>query len=157
MPRLTVADILEKKSLYISLRSPLFNPQTGAKAAPSWQGDSQAIWLAPGNVQLFTGDTFVPALGGRRGPAGPPPTGTLKVTTTNMKPGYLRKNGVPYSANTVLTEYFDIIHEPDGTQYLIISSTVDDPANLTQPFRTSTHFKKEPNNSKFKPSACTAR
>ena len=26
---------------------------------------------------------------------GAPPKGTLKVVTTNMLPGYLRKNGVP--------------------------------------------------------------
>ena len=81
----------------------------------------------------------------------------MKVVTTNLTAGYLRKNGVPYSANTLLTEYYDILHEPNGDQYLIISTVVEDPANLTAPFRTSTHFKKEANASKFRPSACSAR
>ena len=81
----------------------------------------------------------------------------MKVVTTLLSGGYLRKNGVPYSANTVLTEFYDILHEPDGTQYLIITTQVDDPANLTQIYRTSTHFKKEANASKFKPSPCSAR
>lgn len=83
--------------------------------------------------------------------------GHLHVVTTLMTPGYLRKNGVPYSANMVLTENWDIVHQPDGTQYLIVSSVVEDPVNLTQPWRTSTHFKKEPDGSKFKPSPCTVR
>jgi hypothetical protein len=30
--------------------------------------------------------------------------GSLKVVTTQLKPGYLRSNGVPYSSNTTLTE-----------------------------------------------------
>ena len=33
--------------------------------------------------------------------------GTLKVITGNMHPGYLRKNGVPYSGEAVLNEYFN--------------------------------------------------
>ena len=139
----------------------LFHFTGDATGAPSLQGFSKASW---DGVPRGRGGTFgVPAgatgdaNGGGPGAAQVIRPGALKSVTTNLSGGYLRKNGVPYSANTVLTEYFDIIHEPDGTQYLILSSTVDDPANLTQPFRTSTHFKKEPNNSKFKPSACTAR
>src|SRR3989442_8421547 len=41
-------------------------------------------------------------------------SGSLKVVTTNMKPGYLRRNGVPYSANTFLTEDFDRLTEPNA-------------------------------------------
>jgi hypothetical protein len=74
-----------------------------------------------------------------------------------MKPGYLRKNGVPYSANTVLTENIDKVTEPDGETLLIVSTIVDDPQNLQQQFLTSTHFKKEPDGSKWSPSACSAR
>ena len=74
-----------------------------------------------------------------------------------MKPGYLRKNGVPYSATTVLTENIDKVTEPDGETLLIVSTIVDDPQNLAQQFLTSTHFKKEPDGSKWSPSACSAR
>ena len=41
--------------------------------------------------------------------------GSLKVVTTNMTPGYLRKNGVPYRAGAVLTEYVDRFDVPGGT------------------------------------------
>jgi hypothetical protein len=83
--------------------------------------------------------------------------GSLKVVTTHLKPGYLRKNGVPYSANTVLTEYYSRANETDGTSWLIITTIVNDPMYLAQPFITSTHFKMEPNGSKFRPSPCEAK
>src|SRR6266542_5742943 len=72
----------------------------GAPAAgePSWQGDSIAQWdLAAGR-------------GGAKG-------GDLKVVTTNLKPGYVRKNGAPYSAKTTVTEYYDINTMPNGDQW----------------------------------------
>lgn len=130
--------------------------------APSLQGFSKATWdgMGRGGRGQFgvpagaTGDGT--AVAGKAAPIQIRP-GSMKVVTTNLSGGYLRKNGIPYSANTVLNEYYDIIHEPNGDQYLVISTVVDDPANLTQPFRTSTHFKREANNSKFKPSACSAR
>jgi hypothetical protein len=113
-----------------------------ATGEPTLQGDSAAVWE--------------PAGGGRgRGPA--PLGGSLKVVTTHMKPGYLRKNGVPYSANANLTEYITKVTEPDGMQLLVVTTIVDDPQYLTQPFVTSTHFKKEPDGSKWSPSACSAR
>lgn len=68
--------------------------------------------------------------------------GSLKVVTTHLNPGYLRKNGVPYGSNTVLTEYFDRTYEPNGDSLLIVTTIVDDPEYLTGQFITSTHFKK---------------
>ena len=108
-----------------------------------WQGFSIANWEFAG--------------GGRGGRGGPPRGGSLKVVTTHMRPGYLRKNGVPYSANTVLTEYYTRTDETDGTSYLIITTMVDDPQYLQQTFVTSTHFKKEPDGAKWSPSQCAAR
>ena len=67
----------------------------------------------------------------------------MKVMTTKMKPGYLRRNGVPYSANAVVTEYFDRVTEPNGDSWLIVKTIVDDPQYLAQPFITSTPFKKQ--------------
>jgi hypothetical protein len=68
--------------------------------------------------------------------------GSLKVVTTHLSPGYLRKNGVPYGANTTLTEYFDRTYEPNGDSLLIVTTIVDDPEYLTGQFITSTHFKR---------------
>jgi len=111
----------------------------GGSPSPTWQGISKAIWEA------------VPA--GR----GAPPVGSLKVVTTNLKPGYLRKNGVPYSANATLTEYFDRVNEPNGDVYLVISTAVEDPAYLAQPFLTASHYRKQADGSGWKPRPCSAR
>ena len=121
----------------------------------SWEGlgrGGRGAFGLPGGGVGLTG-------GPEAAKAGPQPVrpGSLHVVTTHMKPGYLRKNGVPYSANTVLTENFDKVTEPDGETLLIVSTIVDDPQNLTQQFLTSTHFKKEPDGSKWSPSVCTAK
>ena len=105
---------------------------------PSWQGDSTAQWER----------------GGGRG--GPPAGGSLTVTTKNIRAGYLRKNGVPYSADANLTEYFDTSSAPGG-QMLVVTTVVDDPRYLLQPFIVSSHFKKEADGSKWDPTPCSAK
>ena len=87
-----------------------------------------------------------------RGPQGPN-FGSLKVLTTHMRPGYLRKNGVPYSGNAVLTEFFDRI-ELDGEPYLIVTGVVEDPQYLTARFITTEQFRFEPDGSKWSPTPC---
>lgn len=119
-----------------------FNAEPPADEKPSLQGYSVATWDGP-----------PPGRGAR----GPMRAGSLKVVTTHLKPGYLRKNGVPYSANTVLTEYYSRTKEDNGDSWLIVTTIVDDPMYLAQPFITSTHFKMEPNGSKWTPSACEAK
>jgi hypothetical protein len=83
--------------------------------------------------------------------------GDLKVVTTHMRPGYLRKNGVPYSGNAVLTEYYHRTVEPNGDSWLIVTTLVEDPQYLAQPFQTSTHFRKQADASGWDPSPCTSR
>jgi hypothetical protein len=79
--------------------------------------------------------------------------GELRATTTQLKPGWLRKNGVPYSENTTMTENF--IRFSDGAdEWFTVSTIVEDPTYLTQSFITSTNFKREPDGSKFKPTTC---
>ena len=92
------------------------------KPAPSakltWQGDSVAQWLGGGR--------------GGGGPAiaiAPPRRGSLEVVTRNMRPGYLLRNGVPYSSAAVLTEYWHLFKESDGTDWLVITTLVNDPTN----------------------------
>jgi hypothetical protein len=106
---------------------------------PSLQGSSAANWEN---------------IAGGRGEQ--PRTGNLRVVTRNLLPGYLRKNGVPYSANTVVTEWYDYIASPAG-DLLVVNNEVVDPQNLNQPFVTSTHFRKLPNGSTFTPEPCSAR
>src|SRR5262249_50000822 len=83
--------------------------------------------------------------------------GSLKGTTTKMKPGYLRKNGGPYSADAGISEYFDRLDLPGGDSLLVGSSELVDPTYLAQPFWTSTHFKKQVDAAGWNPTPCSAR
>ena len=83
--------------------------------------------------------------------------GDLKVVTTHMLPGYLRKNGVPYSANAVLTEYYDRITAPNKDQWLVVTTEVRDPQYLTMPFVTTTHFKLMADATGWDPQPCSAK
>lgn len=115
----------------------------------SWQGTSTAQWVTP-----------PPGRGGgaaQTSPAGTSRFGYLKVTTMNLRAGYLRKNGVPYSANARLTEYWNVHQAPDGEQWLVVTSIVDDSEYLQEPYITSPNFRKEPDASKWKPEPCVAR
>ena len=117
---------------------------SAAAGAPSWQGTSIAVWQPAGG-------------GGNRRGGGPPPRGgSLRVVTTNMRPGYLRKNGVPYSANARLTEYIYRTAESNGDSWLVVITLVEDPQYLTSRFVTSTHFKKVPDGSAWTPAPCSA-
>ena len=109
-----------------------------ATQAPEWQGYSVAAWEALG----------------ARG-RGAVPT-QLKVTTTRMRPGYLRRNGVPYSGNAVLEEYYDRFTEPNGDDWLVVTSIVTDPQYLTQPYATTNHFRKIPDKQGWDPTPCRA-
>jgi hypothetical protein len=112
--------------------------------APQWQGYSVAAWEK--EVQRA-------GSAGRYGGPEPGKGGTLHVITTHMRPGYLRKNGVPYSGNAVLTEYYDRF-DLNGNSYLIVTSVVDDPQYLNDSFITSGQFRLEPNGSKWNPTPC---
>jgi hypothetical protein len=104
----------------------------------SLQGFSKAEWERPA--------------GAGRGQVAP--GGNLKVVTTNLRAGWLRKNGVPYSENATVTEYYDRFTAPNGDNWFTVTTIVDDPQYLNQPFVTSSHFKKEPDGSKWAPSPC---
>jgi hypothetical protein len=86
----------------------------------------------------------------------PPVNGALKSVTTGMRAGYLRKNGVPYSENAVVTEYFDLLTQHDGTQWLVVLTIVDDSEYLTSPVITSSNFRRQPNRSGWDPTPCSA-
>jgi len=117
--------------------------QKPATAARTWQGHSAAEWERipqPGGlgVSLQTA---------------PGRTGTLKVVTTNLRAGYLRRNGVPYSEDALVTEYFDRLSE-FGSDWLTVITLVDDPKYLSTQFITSTHFKREADASKWSAAPC---
>ena len=120
---------------------------------PSWQGRSTAQWQVRGRALIDLGGIgFVPG-GGRPQAAGPQP-GSLKVTTTNLRPGYIRKNGVPYSSNAVLTEYMNILQGQQNDAYLSVTAMVEDPAYLNQPFVRTYDFKKAADATGWEPTPC---
>jgi hypothetical protein len=115
-------------------------------ASPSLQGVSRAEWqrTLPRVAALGAGP-----------PAGAaPPGGSLKVVTTDLAPGWLRRNGVPYSERTTLTEYFDRFAAPNGAEWLVVTTIVEDPTYLTGRFITSSHFRREANDSKWSSKPC---
>jgi hypothetical protein len=112
------------------------------------QGYSVAEWLRAGGAQDAFLERSVGAAGGTQR------WGSLKVTTRNMSQGWLRRNGVPYSENTVVTEHFTRFTHPEAGDWFVVTTIVEDPTYLTQPFITSSNFRKEPNDAKFSPSPC---
>ncbi len=113
--------------------------------APQWQGYSVASW-----------DGLAPEIGGGGPKLGPGErhAGYLKVETDHLRPGYLRKNGVPYSGNATLEEYYDSFKEINGDVWLVVTTIVTDPQYLAQPFVTSSHFKKLPGSTGWDPTPC---
>jgi len=116
-----------------------FGDRQGFKGDAAWQGYSVAQWVRPG------------------GRGAQPKGGQLKVVTTNMLPGYIRKNGVPYSADAVLTEYFNRLEGAQGDVYITVTAMLDDPTYLTQPFVRSYQFKRQPDASGWEPTPCLPR
>jgi hypothetical protein len=149
-----------------------FNKSAQAPPEKTWQGFSTAEWEGPalgrggrgggGEAQAETNSTLIEPGGGGRGlRGGPAPPnvvnqgGSLKVATTHFREGYLRKNGVPYSENASITEYFHRLPKhPNGDEWLLVVTAIDDPKYLNQIFYTSTQFKLETNGDKFNPTPC---
>ena len=131
------------------------SPAPAPRAARSWQGHSAAEWqISRPNVPL----NLRPA---DRTPGVAPPGigkgGSLKVVTTNLRAGYLRKNGVPYSENAALTEYWEVFKRDNGEEWLTITQVVEDPRFLRQPRLIAIPFKKEADGAKWDPSPCSAK
>ena len=76
------------------------------------------------------------------------------MVTTNLRSGYLRKNGVPYSENTRLEEFFETFTEPNGDQWMIVTTVVNDPRYLNGPYVTTYPFKKIADRSGWDPTPC---
>ena len=116
----------------------VFRPSSSAASSaaqpagePTWQGQSQAQWNAPGR--------------------------SVKIVTTNLKPGYLRRNGAPYSARAVVTEYWELHTLPNKDEWLTVTTRVDDPTYLSRPYLTSSDFKKLPTSAGWNPTPCSTK
>jgi hypothetical protein len=135
-------------------------PTQPPAAAPSWQGHSVAAWGGTeprdrrdgqgGPVQDAEGKLVV-------GRDQRKEADYLKVVTTRMRPGYLQKNGVPYSGDALLEEYFDIFSDPyTKNTWLVVTTMVTDPRYLIEPLIMHAHFKKLPDATGWDPTQCRA-
>ena len=155
-----------------------FDPTRQPPAERTWQGFSVARWEGPalgrggptGDGRAdprVTGGGLLPGTlpggGGQGLRGGPPPRqqaqinsgGNVRVVTTNFREGYLRKNGVPYSEQATITEFIHRLPtHPNGDNWLHVVTIVEDPRYLTQPFYTSTSFRLEPDDTRFRPTPC---
>jgi len=134
------------------MQTRLFHFTTDESVGPrSRQGYSRATWEFSGDVgrQLVfgTATTSLDRVG---------VTGSLKVDTSNLLPGYLRRNGVPFSQDAFMTEYYSLIAEADGNEYLVIQTFVDDPTYLREHFVRTMQFRRERNGARRAPLDCEA-
>jgi hypothetical protein len=137
-----------------------FGGSPPANEKPSWQGYSAATWGGDeprdrrdgqgGPVQDKEGRLVVDKAQQRT-------ADYLQVVTTRMRPGYLQKNGVPYSANAVVEEYFDVFSDPyTKNTWLGVTTMVTDPQYLIEPLIMHAHFKKLLDASGWDPTPCRA-
>ena len=130
------------------------NTQAPPEGPRTWQGVSRAQWLTPRpNVPL----QLRPVNRTADAPSVLPTGGTLHVVTKDLRAGYLRKNGVPYSENAVVTEHWDLYKRPNGDEWLTITTQIEDPQYLSNVRLVAPVFKKETSGSKWDPTPCSSR
>lgn len=81
--------------------------------------------------------------------------GSLMVTTTHLSEGWLRRNGVPYSEQTTLIEYFDRFDTPGGDEWFVVTTIVEDPLYHNGRYITSSHFRRESDRSGWNQTSCS--
>lgn len=127
-----------------------FDANAPQASPPDWQGHSVARWEGPAPQPYFGAGLALRPRGNTQSKA-------LEVVTTNIRPGYLRKNGIPFSADTKLTEYYDAYRDADLPTWLLVTSIVEDPVYLNAPWVTSTDFKRLKDGSPWHPTPCSVR
>jgi len=130
-----------------------FNAKPSANEKPSWQGYSEANWEQPVRGEGDPRNDTPPIFSSRTGGRGK----SLEVVTTHLRAGYLRKNGVPYSENTMVEEFYDLHKAPNNDEWFTVTTVVHDPKYLNVPFITSTDFKKQREAAGWNPTPCSAR
>ena len=142
---------MQTRLFRFAVAGPSPETRSAAPAERTWQGQSVARWEQPPRAAAGSGIPL--GLAPRAGTQ----SRTLEVVTSQIRPGYLRKNGVPFSANATVTEYYDLFEEPGGADWFVATTIVTDPQYLNTPWVTTSHFKKEADGSKWDPQPCATR
>jgi hypothetical protein len=124
-----------------------FDPSAAPAGEATWQGVSRAVWEVPGAGGRGRGGRGAAAGGAR-------PGSSMRVTTTNMRLGYYRRNGVPYGPGATMTEWFTTITEPDGNAYLLVTKILEDSQYMSGPYVRTVQFKKENGTAGWNPVPC---
>ncbi|MGD2166618.1 MAG: hypothetical protein PVF63_00840 [Gammaproteobacteria bacterium] len=128
-----------------------FDAAPQSNEPPSRQGHSVANWERP--ARGLGAPAAFAAFSTRTGTD----PRSLEVTTTNLLPGYLRRNGPPYSGDARLQEYYDYHVQPNGDEWFTVTTVVIDPIYLSDVFVTSSDFKKESDEHGWNPLPCSVR
>jgi hypothetical protein len=79
----------------------------------------------------------------------------MRATTTRMRLGYYRRNGVPYGPGATMTEWFTTLTEPDGNTYLLVTKILEDSQYMSGPYVRTVQFKKETGTAGWNPVPCS--
>lgn len=120
------------------------NESTQESSASSLQGDTRANWYKERQTRGL----------GFGGPVRSFDGGNLRSVTSNLQAAFLQRNGIPYSNQATIEDFYKVIDAPNGDRWLIITSVVTDPVYLQQHWITSTNFKYEENGDNWNPISC---
>lgn len=142
-----------------------FQPSAdAASASPSWQGYTTAQWMLYRAAAQRAPQRAIPP--GQQGGAGntereamPARYGWLQALTMDLRPGLLRKNGVPYSGQTRMTENWQLNDSGEGYggEWLTVTTILRDPQYLAGPYVENALFNREADGSKWSPTPCSLR
>ncbi len=141
-----------------------FEPSADAASAPpSWQGYTRAQWMLYRAAAQRAPQRAIPPAGQAAAAANAEPQGTparygwLQAVTTDLRAGLLRKNGVPYSGQTRMTENWQLNDGGDdyGGEWLTVTTILQDPQYLAGPYVENALFDREADGSKWDPTPCS--
>ena len=129
------------------IRRFIFNSEPPQDIQNTLQGYSKASW----EYDQFPDRGFFGLVNPRDNG---PQYGSLKVETDHLTEAWLRANGAPVSENAKVIELFDFFKGPDDSDWLVITTIVQDPTYLYEDFVTSSHFRREADRSMWDPRPC---
>lgn len=121
-----------------------FDGDASAQMSNSLQGYTTANWYKERQTRGL----------GFGGPVRSFEGGNLHSTTSHLTPAYLQRNGIPYSEQTTINDFYRVVELPNSERWLIVTSIITDPVYLREEIIWSTNFKYEANGENWDVSQC---